>query len=86
MGEAGEVSVSDIEDKILALKEEMEDITHSIPYTLKPYISDPVIGNEKRIELEGELDEYVRYNVQLKSMLKKMTFGMELAIEVDGNE
>ena len=68
------------------LKESIEEITHSLPYTLKLYLSDPIIGNEKRIELEGELDKYVQYNDQLKEMLKKMTFGMELAIEVDGNE
>ncbi len=49
-------------------------------------ISDPIAGNEKRIELEGELDKYTQYNEQLKDMLKKMTFGMGLTIEVDGNE
>ena len=86
MGETGEIHVSDIEDKILALKENIEEITHSPPYTLKPYISDPIVGNEKRIELEGELDKYMQYNEQLKDILKKMTFGMGLTIEVDGNE
>ncbi len=49
-------------------------------------ISDPIAGNEKRIELEGELDKYTQYNEQLKDMLKKMTLGMGLTIEVDGNE
>ena len=62
MGDIGEISVSDIEDKILLLKEEMQEITLSPPYTLKPYITDPIIGNEKRIELEEELDKYVGYN------------------------
>lgn len=44
------------------------------------------MGNEKRIELEGELDKYTQYNDRLKEMLKKMTLGMGLTIEVDGNE
>lgn len=86
MGDIGEISVSNIEDKILALKEEIQEITLSLPYTLKPYITDPIIGNEKRIELEEELDKYVQYNEQLRDMLKKMTFGLGLTIEVDGNE
>ncbi|MBQ3918467.1 MAG: hypothetical protein II695_02230, partial [Oscillospiraceae bacterium] len=85
-GENGEINVSDIEDKIIALKENIEEITHSLPYTLKTYISDPIVGNEKRIELEGELNKYVQYNDQLKEMLKKMTLGMGLTIEVDSNE
>lgn len=86
MGDIGEISVSDIEDKILALKEEIQEITLSLPYTLKPYITDPIIGNEKHIELEEELDKYVQYNEQLRDMLRKMTFGLGLTIEVDGNE
>ena len=38
--------------------------------------------NEKRMELENELDEYTAYREQLKTALQQLTFGTGLSMEI----
>ncbi len=82
MGGAGTVEIQGIEDKIQALKEETDHITSTPPYTLKPFVTDPLRENEKRMELENELDEYTAYREQLQGVLRQLTFGTGIDMEV----
>lgn len=67
-----EIVIPDIEEKIDAVKGEIEQITHSEPYTLRYLIEDEEAASKKKAELQEELETYRKYHSELNSIIFQM--------------
>lgn len=67
-----EISVPDITEKIEALYEEIERIRTTDPYRYKFLLEDPSLVEEKKSELQAELEEYEQYEAELQAQLKQL--------------
>lgn len=71
---AGDVKVEipDIEEKIDAVREEISDIIHSEPYTLRTFVENKETADKKKAELEEELEAYRKYHKELNNIILQM--------------
>lgn len=65
------VTIPDIDEKIENLYKEIEKIKSTDPYLYKEILSDASLIEEKKHELENELNEYITYAEQLDQQLKQ---------------
>ena len=81
---AGEsrVEIPDIEDRIDEIKEEIENIRTTEPYTLRSLVEDEDAIAKKREELQEELESYQKYHKELSTVILQMLQGGGLAINV----
>jgi len=63
------VYITDIEDRIAKIEEEIEKITSTDPYLFKLLLSDPAACEEKRASLRDEIAEFESYKVDLQKAL-----------------
>ena len=76
------VDIPDIEEKIDALKDEIEDIKHTEPYSLRYLVEDEEAAAKKKKELQEELETYQKYRKELNEVILKMLQGGGLKIYV----
>ena len=70
--ESGAAQLSDIGEKLDALRQELREITSTEPYTLAPLVNDEEAAERKRKELEEELEAYRRYRGELDAVIRGM--------------
>jgi hypothetical protein len=73
--EAEEVEIPDINEKIEALKREIEHIQSVSPYTYKKLLEDKKACKAKQISLQEELQEYIDYAIDLDHILASLKQG-----------
>lgn len=66
------VDIPDIEEKIKALKSEIEGIKQTEPYCLRYLVEDEEAAEKKKIELREELETYQKYHKELNEVILKM--------------
>lgn len=66
------VDIPDIEEKIEALKSEIEGIKQTEPYCLRYLVEDEEAAEKKKIELREELETYQKYHKELNEVILKM--------------
>mgnify|MGYP001141408851 FL=1 len=66
------VDIPDIEEKIEALKSEIEGIKQTEPYCLRFLVEDEEAAEKKKIELREELETYQKYHKELNEVILKM--------------
>ncbi len=66
------VDIPDIEEKIDAVKTEIDQITHTEPYTLRYLVEDEEAAEKKRAELQEELESYQKYHKDLNNIILQM--------------
>lgn len=66
------VDIPDIEEKIEALKSEIEGIKQTEPYCLRYLVEDEEAAEKKKTELREELETYQKYHKELNEVLLKM--------------
>ncbi len=64
--------VPDIEEKIDAVRAEIDQITHSEPYSLKYLAEDNHASEKKKAELQEELESYRKYHRELNGIILQM--------------
>ena len=69
---ADETDIPDIQDKIQALENEIENIMSTDPYQYKFILDDEELVKEKKEELKKETEAYSMYENQLKDILKSL--------------
>ena len=67
-----QVEIPDIEEKIDAVREEISDIIHSEPYTLRTFVENKETADKKKAELEEELEAYRKYHKELNNIILQM--------------
>ncbi|MBQ9387187.1 MAG: DnaJ domain-containing protein [Lachnospiraceae bacterium] len=68
----GDTAVSNIEEKIAALEEEIETIKNTDPYQYKKLLEDEAAVESKKAELREELQKYKDHVAELEKMLEDM--------------
>lgn len=71
MGE-GKTEIPDVEEKIDAVKEEIERITNTEPYTLRSLVEDPEAAEKKKAELQEELETCQQYHRELNRIILQL--------------
>ena len=66
------VDIPDIEEKIEALKSEIEGIKQTEPYCLRYLVEDEEAAEKKKTELREELETYQKYHKELNEVILKM--------------
>lgn len=66
------VDIPDIEEKIDAVRAEIDQITHSEPYSLKYLVEDKDASEKKKAELQEELESYQKYHKELNNVILQM--------------
>ncbi len=66
------VEIPDIDDKIKELRREIEEITHSEPYSLRYLVENDDAAEKKKSELKDELDSYQKYHKELEAVIRQM--------------
>lgn len=66
------VEIPDINEKIVALKKEIQNITHTEPYTYKVLLNDDGAVKKKKSDLEEQLKSYREYHKQLDAEIQKI--------------
>ena len=74
--------IPDIEEKIESVKEEINTIMHTEPYTLRYLIEDEEAARKKTEELTNELETYEKYLKELQAVILQMIQGGGLQIYV----
>lgn len=69
---SGDTAVSNIEEKIAALEEEIETIKNTDPYQYKKLFEDEAAVESKKAELREELQKYKDHVAELEKMLEDM--------------
>ena len=77
-----QVEIPDIEEKIDAVREEISDIIHSEPYTLRTFVENKETADKKKAELEEELEAYRKYHKELNNIILQMLQSGGLKINV----
>lgn len=67
-----DITIPDIDEKIIAIQEEIERITSTDPYQYKYLLEDADAVEQKKQELRDELKEYEDYGKQLDEILNGM--------------
>lgn len=67
-----QVVIHDIEDKIAEVKQEMDQIIHTEPYSLKYLVEDKDATEKKKAELQKELKSYQSYHDELNSVILQL--------------
>ena len=77
------VDIPDIEEKIEALKSEIEGIKQTEPYCLRYLVEDEEAAEKKKIELREELETYQKYHKELNEVILKMlqTGGLKIYVQ-----
>ena len=76
------VGIPDMEEKIDALKNEIEDIKRTEPYSLRRLVEDEEAAERKKGELTEELEAYRKYRKELNDVVLRMLQGGGLKIYV----
>ena len=77
------VDIPDIEEKIEALKSEIEGIKQTEPYSLRYLVEDEEAAEKKKTELREELETYQKYHKELNEVILKMlqTGGLKIYVQ-----
>ena len=77
------VDIPDIEEKIEALKSEIEGIKQTEPYCLRYLVEDGEAAEKKKTELREELETYQKYHKELNEVILKMlqTGGLKIYVQ-----
>lgn len=67
-----EIDIPDIEERIQALEDEINEIITSEPYVWQDLLEDQEQVKAKKEALQKELDEYTKYHAELDSMLEQL--------------
>ncbi len=67
-----QVDIPDIEEKIDAVRAEINEITHSEPYSLRCLVEDKEAAEKKKAELREELETYQKYHKELNNIILQM--------------
>ena len=66
------VDIPDIEEKIDAVRVEIDQIIHSEPYSLRYLVEDEDAAKKKKAELQEELESYQKYHRDLNNIILQM--------------
>lgn len=66
------VDIPDIEEKIDAIKSEIEEIKQTEPYSLSYLVEDEDAAEKKKAELKEELETYQKYHKELNEVILQM--------------
>ncbi len=66
------VDIPDIEEKIDAVRVEIDQIIHSEPYSLRYLVEDEDAAKKKKAELQEELESYQKYHRELNNIILQM--------------
>ena len=66
------VDIPDIEEKIDAIKSEIEEIKQTEPYSLRYLVEDEEAAEKKKAELREELETYQKYHKELNEVILQM--------------
>ncbi len=69
-GNAANLVIPNLDEKLAALEKEIENIRNTDPYCYKYILEDKELVAEKHTVLKKELEEYSAYEVQLKEVLR----------------
>ena len=72
-----DIAIPDIEEKIFELNEEIDRITSQDPYTFKYLLADQEAVNDKKDDLEKEIENYRKYAEELDKVIA--SFNIERA-------
>ena len=77
------VDIPDVEEKIEALKSEIEGIKQTEPYCLRYLVEDEEAAEKKKTELIEELETYQKYHKELNEVILKMlqTGGLKIYVQ-----
>lgn len=77
------VDIPDVEEKIEALKSEIEGIKQTEPYCLRYLVEDEEAAEKKKTELREELETYQKYHKELNEVILKMlqTGGLKIYVQ-----
>ena len=70
-----DITIPDIDEKIIEIETEIENITSTDPYQYKYLLEDPEAIEQKKQELRKELEEYEDYGKQLDEILNGVIKG-----------
>lgn len=79
------VEIPDLADRIEALKEEIDDLTHTEPYVYKDLLDDEAASEKKKAELNEELEAYKKYHKQLNDTILNIISSGGIKIQWDMN-
>ena len=66
------VDIPDIDEKIDAIKTEIENIKNTEPYSLRSLVEDEDAAEKKKTELKEELETYQKYRKELNEVILQM--------------
>lgn len=66
------VDIPDIDEKIDAIKDEIENIKNTEPYSLRYLVEDEEAAEKKKAELKDELETYQKYRKELNEVILQM--------------
>ncbi len=66
------VDIPDIDEKIDAIKDEIENIKNTEPYSLRFLVEDEEAAEKKKAELKDELETYQKYRKELNEVILQM--------------
>ncbi len=75
--------IPDIGDRIEEVKDEIEDIVSSEPYTLRELVDDDEAAGRKKEEILKETEEYRKYRKELGEIILKMMSGGGLSFHAE---
>ncbi len=77
--------IPDIEEKIEALKDEIQMIMGTEPYSLSYLVEDEEASEKKKAELQKELESYQEYHKQLEAVIQEMleSGGLKIYVRID---
>ena len=64
--------IPDIEEKLNAIRAEIDQIIHSEPYSLRYLVEDENAAKKKKAELQEELESYQKYHSELNNIILQM--------------
>ena len=73
----------DIGERAAAVRAEIEELTHSEPYTLRYLVEDEEAAENKKKELREELESYQRYHRELNAVILGMLQSGGIQIHVE---
>ncbi len=69
-GNYDNIDIPNIDDKIADVENEINTIISTDPYRYKYLLEDDALVADKKAELQGEIDEYTKYEKELQDILK----------------
>ncbi len=74
-GDTSEIVIPNLEERITAVRDEIEKITSTDPYLYKRLLKDPEAVEEKKQDLREEIEKYRAYGDELDQVLKEFLKG-----------